>query len=389
MVDQLASTGLTIDDYLTRLNSTSAELRVAISAVLDLSEDQPWGQLTRILVEHHQQLAELLQEIYSGLDPDQATGQTLDAVCSITGTYRQAATQGTVELLLGFTAGPTVIPAGSLVSVNGAPNNQWATDVAVNYVGPGAGWDPVDATAVTSGAVPALINTIQVIDTPIPNWSGVDNPAAAVTGQDRETDTELRLRRETEIATGGSTSVDAVAAAVSPLAGIDKAIVYENDDWKPAAPMPPHSIEVVYWGTPVAATLAETIFREKAGGVRPYGTAYTAHTDTQGNVHQIGSTLASEQVLIVRYSLTTDADYPGNADFSTAVAAAANADDDQLGIGQDVIWARYFDYGFNVAGVVDVTALHVNLAGAGWVAVNVAVGARAIATLIAGNVTVV
>lgn len=376
MVDQLSATGLEIDDYLTRLNTISAELRVAISSVLDLSEDQPWGQLTRILIEHDQQLAELLQEIYSGLDPDQATGQTLDAICSITGTYRQAATQGTVLLNLTFT-GAAVVPAGSLVSVTGAPDNVWSIDSAVTAVGPGV-MAGIPATSTTAGAVPALVNTIIVIDTPIANWSAVNNPADAVTGSDRETDTELRLRREVEITTGGSTSVDAVQAAVSAVTGVTEVIVYENDDWRPAAPMPPHSIEVVYTGSPVAATLAEEIFTEKAGGTKAYGTAYTAHTDTQGNAHQIGSTAATELRLQLEYTLVTDADYPGAADFRTAVAAAVNANQ---GIGDDVFQSKMVDIGFNVAGVVNITSLRLRWFGGAWGTADLTVGAREVADL--------
>jgi len=389
MADELLSTGLSIDDFATRLNIVTGDLRTAISAILDVSEDQPTGQFVRIIVDAEQQIAELLQELHSAIDPDQATGQSFDAVCSMTGTYRRDATAGTALVNLTFT-GAAVVPAGSLVSVSGDPDNQWSIDATQTWPGGPGVIAGVAVTSTQTGAIPALAGTITVIDTPIANWSAVTNPAAATEGLDRETDTELRLRREVELTTGGSTSVDAIAAAVSnEVANVSAVVVYENDSWRAVAPMPPHSIEVVYWpGTVVVADLVETIFEEKAGGIQAYGTVYTSHTDSQGNSHQIGSTLATEFVLQVRYSLTTDSDYPGDADFSAAVAAAANADSTQLGIGDDVIIAKYYDYGFDVAGVLDITALDV-WNGAAWVAVNLAIGPREIATLIAGNVTVV
>jgi hypothetical protein len=390
MADEVTATGFTIDDYATRLAIIVGELRTNISAILDVSEDQPTGQIVRILTEHEQQLAELLQEVYSGIDPDQATGQTLDAICSMTGTYRNAATFGTVVQACTFTGAGVVLAAGTQVAVSGDPDNIW--EIVAPFTSTGVGPENVNFQSTTAGAVPALINTITVIVTPVAGWvSTINSGAAATTGLDRETDTELRLRREVEITTGGSTSVDAVAAALSAMTGMLEVIVYENDDWRTVAPMPPHSIEAVYWDGGAAAVtpadLIEEIFEEKAGGIHAYGSTYLAHVDSQGNSHQIGYTLASEQVLQVRYTLTTNSDYPGNAAFSTAVAAAANADPTQLGIGEDVIYLKYYDYAFNVAGVLDITHLNINLAGAGWVAVNAAVGARQIATLIAGNVT--
>lgn len=389
MADALTSTGLSIDDTLTRLDALHAELRVAISSVLDLSADQPWGIISAIVNEHIQQLAELLQEIYSGLDPDQATGQTLDAICSITGTYRRAATYGTTALTLTFTGAGTA-PAGALVAVAGDPDNQWELDTAVTALG--AGTESGSATATTAGALEAPAGTITTIVTPAANWSAVTNATDASAGLERETDTELRLRRETELATGGSTSVDAVQAAVSPIEGVLEAKCLENDAWYAVAPMPPKSIEVVFWSTYTGAaltalevTLAQEIFEEKAGGIQAYGSTVVVHTDTQGNDHNIGMTLAAEQTLELRYTLVTDSDYPGDADFSAAVAAAVSA---LLGIGDDVYYAKMIDIGFNVTGVVNITALTMQLAADGWSTADRTVTDRQIATLTAGNVTV-
>ncbi len=375
MVDELTTTGLSIDDFATRLNIITGELRTAISALLDFGEDQPTGQLTRILTEHQQQLAELLQEIYSGIDPDQATGQTLDAICSITGTYRQAATFGTVPLELTFTGAGTA-PAGALCAVAGDPDNQWALDADV--VAAGAGNETGTATCTTSGAVQALINTISVIVTPAANWSGVVNTADATEGRDRETDTALRLRREIEVTTGGSTSADAVAAAVSAMTGMLAVVVYENDTWRAVSPMPPHSIEVVYWdggaGAVAAADLAEEIFEEKAGGIQAYGTTITAHEDTQGNTHQIGHTLADEQATTVTVNLTQDTDYQGDAALTAAIVAWALA---ELSIGDDVYRSQISGLAID-AGALNVTSVLLDGGGA-----DITIGAREIATIAA------
>lgn len=388
MADELTTTGLHIDDLLTRLDAVRARIRVAVSTILDLSDDQPIGQIVSILNEHQQQLAELIQEIHAGIDPDQATGQTLDAISAITGTYRRAATYGRVDLTLTFTGAATV-PAGSLVSVAGDSANQWAIDEDV--VASGAGSQSASATSTTPGVVPALAGTITTIVTPVANWSAVTNASAASSGEGRETDTELRLRREIEVQGGGSTSVDSIQAAVSQIEGVLECFCLENDLDVAADSRPPHSVEVVYWTTytgtaltALNALIAAAIFEEKAGGVRAYGSTIVEHDDSQGNAHQIGMTLAQELELELRYTLVTSSSYPGDAAFSAAVAAAFD-----LGVGDDVYHSRMVSVALSVPGVEDVTDLDMNLNGAGWVSVSIAVTQRQIATLVAADVTVV
>lgn len=389
MTDTLDSTGLHIDDLLTRLDALSAKLRVAISSTLDLSAEQPWGQLTQIVNEHHQQLAELLQEVYAGIDPDQASGATLDGVCSITGTHRRAATYGTVSLYLDFSAAGTV-PAGSIVAVAGDPDNQWAIDedVVASHSGSFAG----AATSLVLGDMPAVAHTITVIVTPVASWIAVVNNDDASAGLEVETDTELRLRRELELVTGGSTSVDAIQAAVSPIVGVLEVACVENSSWRAVAPMPPKSIEVIFWSTctggaltDLEALIATEVFEEKAGGIQAYGTTEITHTDNQGNDHQIGMTLATERILEMRYTLTTDDDYPGDVTFSAEVAAAASA---LTSIGETVRYNKMIDIGFNVAGVVDITALDIRFSGDSWGVVNLPVGQREKATCVAADVAV-
>lgn len=389
MVDTLDSTGLHLDDTLTRLDSLHGELRTAISSVLDLSADSPWGEISGIDNEHHQRFAELLQLAYNGMDPDQATGQTQDANYSMVGVYRRAATKGTVDLTLTFTAAGTA-SAGSIVAVNGDPTNQWILDADV--VATGAGTESGSATAAIAGVYNAPAGTITTIVTPAANWSAVTNSAAASPGLDRETDTEFRLRREQELAQGGSTTVDAVQAEVSQITGVLEVIVLGNSSWHAVAPMPPKSIETIYWSTYTGAALtalnveiAEAVFT-KAGGIQAYGTTTVNHTDSQGNVHPIGMTLATEKTLELRYTLETDSDYPGDAAFSAQVASEVTT---LLGIGDDVDFYRMIDIGFNVTGVTKITALSMQLDADGWSTADRTVGQREIATLDAGDVTVI
>lgn len=396
MTDELTSTGLNLDDFETVRALVVAQLRATISNILDVSPDQPIGQITDITLEHRQQISELLQEVYSAMDPEQATGQSLDALCSMTGTYRNPATYGTVGLTLNLNAATTV-PAGSIVAVTGDPDNQWILDTAVTSVG--AGNYAGTATASETGVIQALAGTITTIVTPVAGWNSVTNALDADEGEEVESDTDLRLRREVELQQGGSTSLGAVIAAVSALSGVLQVAGYENVRSYSQDGMPPKSIEIVYWSgttspTPAAtvSAIAETIQEEKAGGVKAYGTntddgtpPNTAETVTDAyGSYEIGFTRAEDLAVELNYTLTTNSDYPGNAAFSAYVAGWA---DDNLGIGDNVLYTKMIDVGYNVAGVENLQLIQRFVGGGAWLTTDLVVGDRQIATIDSGDVS--
>jgi uncharacterized phage protein gp47/JayE len=389
MPDQLTSTGLEIDDYETRFANIVADLRSTISTVLDVSTDQPTGQFVQIQTEQIQAIAELLQELHSALDPDQATGQSLDAVCSITGTYRRAATFGSVAVTLNIT-GAVTVPAGSIAAVSGDPDNQWILDADVT--GPGAAV-PGTMTAATAGQLTAPAGTLTVIVTPVAGWNSITNPLDAVPGAARETDTALRLRREVEVTTGGSTSVDAIQAACSQLTGMIQCICYENPYWYAAVPvtdatsMPPHSVHLVYWdgggGAVTAAVLAEEIFEEKAGGIQAYGATTETHTDTQGNDHVIGFTLATQIAVTIVININSDGTVAAGTLQTNVATAIAAYDESDLGIGDDVYISQISAVAVAVTGVLNVVSMTLNGFG-----VDLAIDPEEIATIAFGDITV-
>jgi uncharacterized phage protein gp47/JayE len=387
MADQLTATGLHIDDLETRRAIKVARLRSAISPILDVSPDQPIGIVTDITNEHDQQLVELLQEIYSALDPDQATGQSLDAVCSTTGTYRRGATFGSVVLSVDLDAATTV-PAGSQAAVAGDPDNQWATTEDVTSIG--AGVYTVPAQCLTAGPIQALAGTITVIVTPVVGWNSVTNALDAVEGRDIESNIALRLRRKTEVTIGGSSSVDSLAAEVSQVDGVLEVLCLENDLSVTANGIPRHSFEVVYWdggaGAASQTEIAHEIFETKAATTRAFGTTTISHTDEQGNAHAIGMTLATELAIDVEIDVDVDAaDYVGDAAVAAAVAAWG---DNALGIGDAVYRSEISAVAVVLAGVLNVSAVRLAIIPAPPAAADVFVTNRQIATIAVGDVTV-
>lgn len=394
MTDQLTSTGLDLDDFETVRALVVAQLRASISSILDVSPDQPVGQIVDILMEKRQELSELLQELHSAIDPDQASGQSLDAVCSMTGTYRDPATKGTVTLTLNLDA-TTTVPAGSIAAVTGDADNQWILDSAVTSVG--AGNYTGAATASATGPIQALAGTITTIVTAVGGWNSVTNASDATPGEDQETDTALRVRREVELQQGGSTTLGAIVAAVSAIDEVIDVRGYENVAWYLQNGMPPKSVEIVYFAgtaTPTAAAtvaaIAAAIQSEKAAGIEAYGsdtdgasTLYETVTDDYGS-YNIGFTRATELTTELEYTLTTNSDYPGDTTFKAAIAAWADAN---LGVSDDVLYTKLIDIAYNTEGI-DNLSLRLRFQGDAWGTADLAVGDRQIALIDTSDITV-
>ena len=391
MADELTATGLTIDSLEDRIAAVNALVRAAISPNLDLSPDQPTGQLIRILCERTQSVLEVARAVHAGSDPRNASGDALTAVSLLTGTVRRPATYGTVTLTCNLDGG-TVLPAGTVAHVAGDAENRWASDVAFTApLGAPAGY-PIAATCTEDGPIQALAGTISVRATTVPGWNSVTNAATAAEGDAEETDAALRQRREDELAIGGSTSVDAIRAEVLDLDGIISCLVLENDYDYTVGGIPPHATEVIIWdNSPPAAVdaeIAEAIWTSKASGVQPWGLTDTAvHVDAQEQNHVVAWTRATALRIIVTLDVNVDADFIGAPATSAYIAAQALA---FFTVGTDVYRSRISDWAMDCLGVYNVVAGTVLISiwpGAPG-AFDLALTTREIATIDAADVTV-
>ena len=389
MADELTVLGLSVDSLEDRIAAVSAILRAAISPNLDLSPDKSTGQIVRILAERTQSVLELVRAVHSGMDPDAATGDALTALALLTGTQREAATYGRVILSVNLD-GATLLPAGSVASVAGDATNRWATDADFTSPAGPAAWYFLQATCTEAGAIQAVAGTITVIATPVVGWNLVTNAADATEGLEEETDTALRLRREQELAIGGSTSCDAIQAELSQLVGMIEATVLENDLDTTVDGIPPHAVEAIVWdGSPEAvadADIAEVIFESKAAGIRAWGlTDLINHVDDQGNSHAVRFTRATALRIRVEVTLTHDATYVGDAAVQAEIVARALA---YFGVGDDVFRSRIIDWTMNCQGVLNVSLVRLAIFPAAVAGVDLTVDIREIATIATGDIVV-
>ena len=108
------------------LADTTADLRgpQGIDPAVDLSPDQPLGQIMAASARQDALLWELAQTLFNVLNPNASEGVLLDNVTAITGTLRQGATYSYVTCTVNLNAAVT-LPALSVANVTGQTGNRW------------------------------------------------------------------------------------------------------------------------------------------------------------------------------------------------------------------------------------------------------------------------
>ena len=257
-------------DFRTALDLVTAGL----GASVNLDAGSVLGNLLDAFAARLDELAEASQDLFDSFDERNATGVYLENLARLVGMAgRLAASFSTATVTLTVDAACTV-PAGSIVA--DAAGTQWTTQTASVFAG--AGSADVEARPATTGPVTALAATLTVIVTPVTHWTGVTNAAAATAGRDRETDSELRLRRRQSLQITGASAPDAIRARVLAVAAVASCQVVENRTAYPVVlgtttllTLPGHSLGVVVAPNGLAAAdaqlVAEAIWDSAPAGI--------------------------------------------------------------------------------------------------------------------------
>lgn len=388
----LSAAGLTV----LRVEDVRERLVAAIQASPEWGPDTPVGPespIGQIIDAQATEIGaawELLQAVYDSQVPDAAEGVCLDNIASITLLRREDETYSTVTLTLSGVAA-TVIAAGKRVRVADGPIFALDDDATIGGGGTVTG---VLATCTEAGANEASAGSVVVIVDAVTGWTGVTNPADAVSGQDIETDELLRERREESLSLSGSSTDPAIRARLAALDCVDAAVVISNRSTvTDSYGHEPHSMGIYLWpdgGGADDEEIADAIYGQcgPPAGIKMMGTETATVTDDQGYETTVAWYYASEYVVDWQITITTEDDYPAGGD--DLIKAAVVAYGATLSVGDDVlpdaceaaIWGA-------VAGLRTCTASVREHGTMVWYTTPITIAMNQIATTAIGNVTVV
>lgn len=341
-----SSTGYTIDRYADILAALLADFKSAWGDNIKTDADSVFGQFARIWSETVSDVNESIEGIVAAYNPQTAEGAYLSALVLLNGIERREAEYSSVTLQCTANAAGATIPANSLVS-DPAIGEQFKTD-SLLVVAPSASAN-VSATAVNAGPISAVAGTLTQIDSPVYGWESVTNPSGAVAGQDEETDTELRVRRQIAAERTGLNNVAAIYTAIANIDAVSQVTVYQNTGTvTDANGVPPTHVWAIVLGG-ADQDIAAAMFGTVAAGIGMYGDTPVVYADPiTGASYTITFERPDDVAIYIDVNVTKDDDYPADGDDQIEAALVAHFEDQE--IGEDVEYSRLYTPINSVAG---------------------------------------
>jgi uncharacterized phage protein gp47/JayE len=385
------ATGFTPKSLEEILEDIESEQLANIAADLDISPDQPIGQINGIFAKKLAELWEALATCYGGFNRGAAEGVLLDAIGLLTGTPRLDATKSQVNATVNLNAS-TTLPVGSIANVTDQPTNRWLLRTAVTSTTAGNYAAIFDAEV--TGPQVANSGTLEQITVPVIGWNSVTNAEDADLGTNIESDAAYRIRQQEELSAPGACTVDAIRADVLQVDGVIECKVFENTSLVTDGDgLPGKSFEVVLYDGSVPDAdddeVAQAIWDSKPSGIEAYGSSSGTAVDSEGVEHTVEFSRATGVNVYLFYTLDVDPlKYPVDGDDQVEAAAIAKGAT-ALGMGDDVIALVFRAQALSVAGVNDVTAFTLGTAPSPVGTANLSITSRQIALLDTSRISVV
>lgn len=376
------------------LAEIEASQREDISASLNLSSSTPWGQNNGIFANELGIAWEILEVCYHAFDPDAAQDFLATSLAKLTGTLRRSESYSLVTLECELDEAATLESGVHFAAVDGDTTNQWTP--VEDFTAPSTGTHEVLFRAENTGPVRAESGTITVRNTSVAGWHSVNNPEAAQVGRVADSDATLRSRREAQLTSIGSATVDAIRADVLKLENVETCRVFGNDTDETVDGMPPHSVEVLVFDGEIPAAdddeIAQAIWNNKTGGIETIGTTQGTAVDSRGQERIVRFSRPALlpvyiEIEIEKSSALAYTDAGGDTALANFLAAELKA---MHGVGDSVRWRRADSVAFRFGDAIeDVTAFRLGLAPAPTGTENIEVPLRSLATFDASRITVI
>ena len=192
------------------------------------------------------------------------------------------------------------------------------------------------------GDIPAPLDTLTTILTPVYGWLSVTNEVSAERGSSYETDEELRERFRVSKALRANNMAESLYAQLIELEDVVALRIYENmTDLPDTLGLPAHSYMVVIRGG-TDTNIGEAIWNNKPHGIATHGTSTVVIKDSQNIERTVKFSRAVEVPVYVKIEIQrTDATF-SNESIEDIREAVVNYINQQTAFGEPVIYTRLF-----------------------------------------------
>lgn len=327
--DSFDADGLTVETLNDIIADITAGLQGIYGANINVDPNSPDGQLINIFAQACADLRELALQVNAGFDPDQAVGAILDSRVSINNISRNGGTYTIVPITV-VTASTVNLagldsqfnnPQGTGYTIQDDAGNQY---ILIDSATLTAGTHVVDFRAQIIGAVTPTVNTITNPVTIILGVTSVNNPSNPLSvGEEEETDTQLRIRRQQSVANNNSSYLNGLLGTVLALTGVVSAQLYENATSGTVSTMVPYSMWLIVDGG-ANTDIANAIYSKKSYGCAMNGSTTVNVTTASGATFAAAFDRPTAETLYIKFNVQPTVTSPSLNATLIAASMAAN-----------------------------------------------------------------
>ncbi len=311
MTDVLNENGLTVSTLNEIISDLEQGYRDIYGNDINLDQNSPDGQLLNIQAQAMRDIREILVSINNGFDPDQAVGTILDQRVAINNIQRQGGT---------FTIQPVDITVDRTVTLDGLDgdfnlidgegytiqDNDGNEFILIDTITLTAGTYSLNFRAREIGLVETIVGTITEPVTYVLGVTTINNSSGALqTGQDEETDSELRIRRQKSVSIASNGYLNGLLATILNLDGVTDARLYENPtNVTDADGIPPHAIWLIVEGGS-NEDIANSIYSKKSYGANMRGDVEVEITTASNAIFTAKFDRPTAKDLYIRFDIQT------------------------------------------------------------------------------------
>ena len=306
----LDANGLTIDTIQEIITQLEDGYKLIYGNDIILDSNTPDGQLINLYAQSVRDLLEVIRQINSGFDIEQAIGIVLDQRVSLLGIQRQGATFTQQQVQI------TVDRSLTLDGLDADANNPdgvgytVADDSGTEFIlldtfnAPSAGVYNLTFRAKDLGSITTIPNTITNPVTVVLGVTNIDNSTGVLeVGVDGELDSQLRLRATRSTANRAKGFIDSLTGNLLNIDGVTDAVVYENfTDVIDADGIPANGIWAIVEGG-ANTDIADTIYFTKNAGCDMKGAISVDITTVNGSIFTILFDRPTSKELYIRFDI--------------------------------------------------------------------------------------
>lgn len=304
----IGTNGLVTQDLTEIRNSLIAQF-LSIYNLASIEQNSSDGQWLNILAQEKKDILDLVTTFYNNLDADRVVGIPQQILYKLNGLTINAYTYSYVYINVLINSDVTLQGLddninnadGTGYTVKDGNGNRWILAETQDLA---PGQYLLNFRAADLGAITALPNTINVMETVIKGVTSVNNPASNyITGNQGETAAQFRQRRNRAMSVPSQGFLDSIESQMLASPNITQCKVYDNKtNAEDANGIPAHGVWVIVEGG-TSDEIGTIIYNNIPPGIPMKGNKSETITKQNGNTETVYYDLPQDVPLYIRATL--------------------------------------------------------------------------------------